>query len=608
MTITVGSGVHVSSSNLSAPFIGTATSVGTTATVTYTVPATDGGVPIQYYVATSSPGNLTGTANQAGSGSVAVSGLTLSQPYTFTVQAYNWFGLSPSSTASNTVTPAIAPCAPFIGTATATGGTSATVSYTAPIFNGGAAITSYVAASSPGSITATLSQAGSGTITVTGLTQGTPYSFSVRAVNRIGPGAASTASNIITLFSAPCAPTIGTATATGQTSATVAFTVPANNGGAAITKYIATSSPGSITATLSQAGSGTITVTGLTGLTAYTFTVTATSSVGTGSASSASNSITTWRAPGSCSYTSPGTYSWAVPSGVYSVSAVVVGGGSASGRLQPGAYKLNRSGSGGGLAYKNNVTVTPGTYVTVYVGKAGTYWSGYSCSASASWSTISAQINGGDSSAVFSGGTLKATGGNFGGCYHYASAFGGGPCGSFHDGGGTGGGGQYGCCYYYYHANGGGGAGGYSGNGGQGGYSFGSSRYSCGNNQGIPLHGNVAAQAGSGGGGGGGGGTTCLYGTFSWTLCARGGGGVGIFGQGCSGTAGRGACNPSGGGGGSGGCSGSYRAGGKYGGGAGLAYNINCYGGVPCSGANGAVRIMWPGSTRQFPSTCASSP
>jgi hypothetical protein len=95
----------------------------------------------------------------------------------------------------------------------------------------------------------------------------------------------------------PGAPTIGTATATGVTTATVAYTAPANNGGSVITSYTATSSPSGITGTLSQAGSGTITVSGLSGSTSYTFTVTATNAIGTSAASAASNSITTQVAP-----------------------------------------------------------------------------------------------------------------------------------------------------------------------------------------------------------------------------------------------------------------------------------------------------------------------
>src|SRR6185369_16421750 len=68
---------------------------------------------------------------------------------------------------------------PIIGTATP-GNTSATVSFTAPASNGGSAITGYTITSSPGSITATGS---SSPITVTGLTNGTSYTFTVKATN-----------------------------------------------------------------------------------------------------------------------------------------------------------------------------------------------------------------------------------------------------------------------------------------------------------------------------------------------------------------------------------------------------------------------------------------
>jgi hypothetical protein len=88
----------------------------------------------------------------------------------------------------------------------------------------------------------------------------------------------------------PGAPTIGTASR-GNTQAFVSFTAPVNPGGT-ITSYTATSSPGGITGTLNQAGSGTITVNGLTNGIAYTFTVTATNAYGTGGASAASNSVT----------------------------------------------------------------------------------------------------------------------------------------------------------------------------------------------------------------------------------------------------------------------------------------------------------------------------
>jgi hypothetical protein len=92
---------------------------------------------------------------------------------------------------------------------------------------------------------------------------------------------------------APPAPTIGAVTTTGATTATVSFTAPSGNGGSLITSYTAISNPGGITGSITQAGSGTIDVTGLSPSTSYTFTVKATNSIGTSNASSASASITT---------------------------------------------------------------------------------------------------------------------------------------------------------------------------------------------------------------------------------------------------------------------------------------------------------------------------
>jgi hypothetical protein len=91
----------------------------------------------------------------------------------------------------------LVPGTPTIGTAV-TGNTQATVSYTAPSLDNGSVITSYVATSSPGGLTGTLVQAGSGVITVTGLTNGVAYTFTVRAINSIGTSLTSNASNVVT--------------------------------------------------------------------------------------------------------------------------------------------------------------------------------------------------------------------------------------------------------------------------------------------------------------------------------------------------------------------------------------------------------------------------
>jgi hypothetical protein len=88
----------------------------------------------------------------------------------------------------------------------------------------------------------------------------------------------------------PDAPIIS-GVAPGNTEVIISFTAPSSNGGSAITSYTATSNPGAITGTVSQEGSGDITVTGLTNGTGYTFTVTATNTIGTSAASAASSSV-----------------------------------------------------------------------------------------------------------------------------------------------------------------------------------------------------------------------------------------------------------------------------------------------------------------------------
>ena len=201
-----------------------------------------------------------------------VTGLTNGVSYTFTVTATNLWGSS-AGTTSNAVVPAVIPAAPTTVTATA-GNAQATVSWLAPSNTGGLVISGYTVTSLPGGLTCTTTSALS--CTVTGLTNGTSYAFTVGAtISVYGMTATSGASNIVTPATIPDAPASVVAVA-GDTTASVAWVAPANNG-SPITAYTVTSSPDN--KTCATTGATFCTVHGLTKGSSYTFTVTATNGV-----------------------------------------------------------------------------------------------------------------------------------------------------------------------------------------------------------------------------------------------------------------------------------------------------------------------------------------
>jgi len=84
-----------------------------TVDVTFTPPASDGGLPIRNYTAVSSPGGIIGTSGN-GTPSIQVTGLTYGTSYTFTVYATNEDGNGPASDPSNAVTPVPVPSPPLV--------------------------------------------------------------------------------------------------------------------------------------------------------------------------------------------------------------------------------------------------------------------------------------------------------------------------------------------------------------------------------------------------------------------------------------------------------------------------------------------------------------
>lgn len=185
-----------------------------------------------------------------------------------------------------------APATPAAPTATA-GITSATVTWVAPASNG-SAITGYIVTPIRGGVAQTpvSFDASTTTRTLSGLSAGASYTFTVTAINAVGTGTASPQSAAVVPYALPAAPAI-TAVSAGSTSATLSWTTPASNGSAitgyTVTPYIAgvAQTPQTFTGTAT-----TQTITGLTGGTSYTFRVAAINAAGTGPQSAASTAVT----------------------------------------------------------------------------------------------------------------------------------------------------------------------------------------------------------------------------------------------------------------------------------------------------------------------------
>jgi len=162
--------------------------------------------------------------------------------------------------------------------------------------------------------------------TTTGVVSGAPTSSgttnaTITATNATGSTNANLQLVIAGPPTVPAAPTIGTATVINSTTVSVTYTAN-SDGGAAVSAFIATSSPGGVTGAAYQSTDGTILVYGLTPSTAYNFTVKAQNQVGLSAASAATSPDVTTDAPDASMIPAARLFAWSanvnvgVPGGI----------------------------------------------------------------------------------------------------------------------------------------------------------------------------------------------------------------------------------------------------------------------------------------------------
>lgn len=222
-----------------------------------------------------------------------VSGLANGVQYSCTVIATNAIGDGPVS-AARIVTPRTIPDA-LASPSVVPAARRVTLTWAPPANNGGSPIKGYIVGCSDGVTTKTKRAAAAVfTVNLSGLANGTEYSCNVAARNVAGVGATS-APTLVTPRSIPGTPQLA-ALSPGSASATMTFTAPTSDGGAAITSYGATCAStvaGAVSPVTSSGASSPILVPGLTPGMRYLCKVVAINAAGTSRPTGAKSVIPT---------------------------------------------------------------------------------------------------------------------------------------------------------------------------------------------------------------------------------------------------------------------------------------------------------------------------
>ena len=245
---------------------------GSTYAVSYGLSGGTGTIPTAQLSA--SPGTVT----LAGSTGFSKSGFTFStwSDGTTSYAAGASFSVPTHNTSLIAVWVVALPVTPTAPTPVAGNG-QATITLGSPAASGGGAVSTYTITASPGGATCTVTSPATSCI-ITGLNNGTPYTFTSTATNSTGSSSPSSASSSVTPATIPDYPANITALP-GNASAIVSWSPPANTGGSPILSYTVTATSGQ-SCTVS-APTTTCTITGLTNGVPVDFVLTATNAVGT---------------------------------------------------------------------------------------------------------------------------------------------------------------------------------------------------------------------------------------------------------------------------------------------------------------------------------------
>jgi titin len=255
----------------------TTLTVGTGHAHFFPVTVAGGTAPRVFALTGALPAGLTFDAATGAVGGTATTALAAT---TFTVTATDSVGATASATFELRVDGP--PSAPALGAVTPGDG-ALTVAFTAPATDGGSEIVGYSYSTDDGATWSAAAPAAT-PLVVAGLTNGTTYHLRLRAENAVGAGAASAAATG-TPATTPSAPAITGVTA-GAGELGIAFTPPAESGGAPVTNYQYSLDGGATWQTRAPASAASpLVIGGLTNGTTYQVALRAVNAVGAGAAS-----------------------------------------------------------------------------------------------------------------------------------------------------------------------------------------------------------------------------------------------------------------------------------------------------------------------------------